>query len=471
MCKQFKFNGMRSMLHAVLYITLGMAIPPNADAVGISLMEVSVSGMGNGFAGSTAEANDAAVLFYNPAALTRFKKAEQVAAAVAIQIKAEFQDSPTGSNGGPGNAVYERDPNYALAPNNFFAFPVNDRLVLGFGISGSAGLILRYPNEYPGRFQSKSTDLKVTRLNGALAYKLTPEWSVGGNLSVERFFQSIRSDVDYAKAASVEPGLNGLFGTVLNNPLIGDAFFNTTGSSRSVPLKLRLFGTQANVQLGTLFEPSENTRMGFSYRPKTKFKLKGRYNFQADHPDLLEAAAAELLTDGEVTQTLTMPSEARASIYHKLNKGKTAVMADISRYDYSSIKNVDYYRTDGSTLKNYVQNLKAANRYAVGVNHALYNRLTLRAGLSFDEATSTDRYRVTALPDQARTSIHLGFGLQLSPSDWVNVAYQVSVFKDARIQDRSDIQGQQGEKSYDGNLNGTVRSQAQFFGVQYHGYF
>ncbi len=457
-------------------IKLGVSIAaiaflPAAHAVGISLMEVSVSGMGNGFAGSTAEANDAAVLYYNPAALTRFKKAEQVAAAVTIQIKAEFQDSPAGSNGGPGNAVYERDPNYAFAPNNFFAFPVNDRLTLGFGISGSAGLILRYPNEYPGRLQSKSTDIKVTRVNGALAYKLTPEWSVGANLSVERFFQSIRSDVDYAKAASVEQGLNGLFGTVLNNPLAGEAFFTSTGSNRTVPLKLRLFGTQANVQLGTLFEPTDNTRLGLSYRPKTTFKLKGRYNFQAAHPDLLETAAADLLTDGEVTQNITMPSEARASIYHKLSNGKTAVMADVSRYDYSVIRNIEYSRTDGSTLKNYVQNLKAGNRYAIGMNHALYKRLTLRAGLSHDEATSTDRYRVTALPDQARTSIHLGLGFQLSPKDWVDVAYQVSMFKDARIQDRSDIQGQQGEKSYDGNLNGTVRTQAQFFGVQYHGYF
>lgn len=453
-----------------LSVALFAGMLTNANAVGISLMEVSVSGMGNGYAGSTAEAADASVLFYNPAALTRFKKAEQSAGAVLIQVNASFDDGPQGSNGAPASLSYERDPSYGFAPSNFLVFPVNDRLVVGAGISGSAGLILRYPNDYPGRFQSKSTDIKVTRLNLAAAYKLTPQWSVGANLSVERFFQSIRTDVNFAEAAAVEPGLNGLAGMALTNPLIGDLFFNSTGSARSAPLKLRLFGTQSNAQVGTLYEFSDRTRVGFSFRPKTTFDLKGKYTFQAPPPELLVAAAPELLSDGEVTQKIVMPSETRASIFHKLTT-KLDVMADLTRYDYSGIRNVEYKRADGSTLKNYVQNLKAGNRYALGMNYQLYERLMLRTGLSHSEATSDDRFRVTALPDQARTSLHLGMGLRLSAKEWLDLAYQYTAFEDARIQQRDDIQGFQGEKSFDGDLNGSVATQVNYFGVHYRALF
>ncbi|HEX4844302.1 MAG TPA: outer membrane protein transport protein [Limnobacter sp.] len=442
----------------------------DAQAVGISLMEISVSGMGNAYAGSTVEAADASVLFYNPAALTRFKKAEQSVGAVLIQVNAGFQDGPEGSNGAPASITYERDPSYGFAPSNFFVFPVSERLVFGAGISGSAGLILRYPNDYPGRFQSKSTDIKVTRVNLAAAYKLTPQWSIGGNFSVERFFQSIRTDVNFAEAAAVEPGLNGLAGMALTNPLIGNLFFDSTGSARSAPLKLRLFGTQINAQVGTLYEFGERTRLGFSFRPKTKFNLKGKYTFQSPPPELLVAAAPELLSDGEVTQTIVMPSEARASVFHKMTK-KLDVMGDITRYDYSGIRNVEYKRADGSTLKNYVQNLRAGNRYAVGMNYRLYERLTLRTGLSHSEATSEDRFRVTALPDQARNSVHLGVGMQLSNKEWLDVAYQYTVFDDAKIQERTDIQGVQGEKSFDGDLNGSVFTQVNYFGVHYRALF
>lgn len=471
---QFKPSGFRLTPRAFCTLSIGLSLGfawQSASAVGISLDEVSVSGLGSAEAGAASEAQDASVVFYNPAALTRFKKAEQVVGAVVIKVNDSFQDQPDGSNGYPAGGVnYERAANYGLAPANFFAIPINSKLVMGIGISGSAGLILRYPNDYPGRFQSKSTDIKVTRLNVGMGYKLTPTLSLGANASIERFFQSIRTDVDYAKAAAAEPGLNGLFGNALTNPTVGNAFFTSTGSNRSVPLSLRLFGTKSNFQLGMLFEPTENTRAGLSFRPKTKFNLKGRYTFQAANPAILVQAAPALLSDGEVTQTITMPSELRASIFHHLN-AKTDLMADITRYDYSGITNVAYYRDDGSTLKNYVQNLKAGNRYAVGMSYQAYKRLKWRLGLSMDQATSEDRYRVTALPDQMRHSLNTGIGLQISPTEWVDMAYQISVFKDAKIEDRTDLQGTQGEKSFDGNLAGTVKARAQFFGIQYRGYF
>lgn len=468
--KRFKrLSALSPALFGVAIITLAWASP--SAAVGISLMEVGASGLGNAYAGSTAEANDPGVMFFNPAALTRFKKAEQVLSAVGIQADTKFVDSAGGSNNYPAGGVsYRRKPSYGIAPSNFFAIPYNDRLVFGAGISGSAGLILRYPNDYPGRLQSKSTDIKVTRINGGFGYKLSPQLSIGANLSVERFFESIRTDVDYANAASTEPGLNGLFGSILTNPLANRAFFDATGNSRSVPLKLKLYGTQYNAQLGMLFEPREGTRMGLSFRPKTHFELEGRYEFQAEHPELLLAVAPELLANGRVTSTIMMPSELRMSFFHRLSPW-VDVMADFTRMDYSGVDTITYKRSDGSTLKSYIQQLNAGNRYAIGMNHRVAKRLMMRYGFSLDEATISDQYRVTALPDQSRKNFNIGGRFRASETDFIDVGLQVSLFKDAVIQDRSGLQGMPGEKSYDGDLNGRVKSRIIFFGLQYHGDF
>lgn len=442
-----------------------------AFAVGITLTEVGASGLGNAYAGATAEASDAGVMFFNPAALTRFKRAEQIFSAIAIKSDAAFEDSAQGSNNYPaGGQRYERDPSYGIAPSNFVAIPVNDKLVLGFGVSGSAGLILRYPNDYPGRFQSTSTDIKVSRLNGGLAYKVSPTLSVGANVSVERFFESIRVTVDYAQAAAAEGGVNGALGGLLTNPLLNGVFFDGLGNSRTVGLKLKMYGSQVNAQLGALFEPGENTRIGLSYRPKTRFDLEGRYQFQQEHPALLLAAAPQLLADGRVTSQITTPSELRMSVFHRLNQS-VDLMADIFRLDYSSIQSIEYRRTDGSLLKSYIQDLKAGQRYAVGINHRIYQRLMLRYGYSYDEAVSSDRYRVTALPDQARNNFNVGMQLQVSPTDYLDFGLQYTLFKDAAIQDRAALQGSPGEKSYDGNLNGTVKSKLTFFGLQYRSAF
>lgn len=440
-------------------------------AVGITLTEVGASGLGNAYAGATAEAADAGVMFFNPAALTRFKRAEQVFSAIGIQSKAAFVDSAQGSNGYPaGEQRYERDQSYGFAPSNFVAIPVNEKLVLGFGVSGSAGLILRYPNDYPGRFQSTSTDIKVSRVNGGFGYKVSPTLSVGANLSVERFFESIRVNVDYAKAAAAESGINGTLGGLLTNPLFNGLFFDGLGNSRSAGLKLKMYGTQVNAQVGALFEPTENTRIGVSFRPKTRFDLEGSYRFQQEHPALLLAAAPQLLADGRVTSTITTPSELRMSIFHRVNS-TFDVMADILRLDYSGIQAIEYRRTDGSVLKSYIQDLKVGHRYAVGVNHRVYKRLTLRYGYSYDEAISSDRYRVTALPDQARNNFNLGMQVQVAPTDFLDFGVQYTLFKDAAIQDRAALQGTQGEKSFDGDLNGTIKSSLLFFGLQYRGAF
>ena len=180
---------------------LCLFISSTAFGGGTAFDASSISAMGNASAGQAAEAGDASVLFANPAALTRFKRAELTQGAAVISIGTDYtstQNNDGADSGAPqgqnGQVFSRRDGSDAgaLAPNLFIAVPINEKLVMGFGASASHGLVIHYDENFPGRNQGRDIDFKVTRLNLGFGYKLSPTLSWGLNGSYERYFQSIK---------------------------------------------------------------------------------------------------------------------------------------------------------------------------------------------------------------------------------------------------------------------------------------
>lgn len=99
----FPFNRVSTaLLLSVVYCT-------SAHAGGTAFDATSISAMGNASAGQAAEAGDASVLFANPAALTRFKRAELTQGAAVVTIGTDYTSTknndgadsgaPQGQNG------------------------------------------------------------------------------------------------------------------------------------------------------------------------------------------------------------------------------------------------------------------------------------------------------------------------------------------------------------------------------------
>jgi hypothetical protein len=68
-------GGIRFVAAAVSALNL-IGLPKGVAAAGFAIMEQSVKGLGNAFAGSAAVAEDAATLFFNPAGMTRLRGSE-----------------------------------------------------------------------------------------------------------------------------------------------------------------------------------------------------------------------------------------------------------------------------------------------------------------------------------------------------------------------------------------------------------
>lgn len=473
---------------AAMLLSLSYSI--SAYAGGTAFDATSISAMGNASAGQAAEAGDASVLFANPAALTRFKRAELTQGAAIISIGTDYtstQNNDGAASGAPqgqnGQVFSRRDGSDAgaLAPNLFIAVPVNEKLVMGFGASASHGLVVRYDENFPGRNQGRDIDFKVTRLNLGFGYKLSPTLSWGMNGSYERYFQSIKLKLNYREAVNdiVERdcesplGLPCVLTPDLANSILGTPDSEANGS-------LRMFGWAFNAQVGGLWEPTENTRIGVSYRPKTRF-TGNRGKFKLEDPNLqgfrdslianaglaefqginTTQAAADLAPEQVIKQEITLPDELRVSVFHHATP-KLDLMATYTRQDFSVTKLNFERESNGRTLENIPQNFVAAESYRIGMNYKLYKRLTLRAGYAVENSVIDDATRITILPDSDRQYFALGGQFDLSRDTSIHFAYQKLDTTAAPVGNNDGIRP---VEVRGGDFKGNVQLDTHFFGV------
>lgn len=485
-------DGRTGSLFTLRKISAGLMVGLTTSVVhagGTAFDASSISAMGNASAGQAAEAGDASVLFANPAALTRFKRAELTQGAAVISIGTDYTSTKnndgasTGAPQGQNGQVFSRRDGSdagALAPNLFIAIPVNDKLVMGFGASASHGLVIHYDENFPGRNQGRDIDFKVTRLNLGFGYKLSPTLSWGMNGSYERYFQSIKLKLNYREAVeALAPGSAGL----IEGPagaLIGAPPIPGEGNAG-----LRMFGWAFNAQVGGLWEPTENTRVGISYRPKTEFTgNRGKFKLD-DNPEAAAfraflnsnslinnlafgalgvngpQAAGDLAPEQVIKQEITLPDELRVSIFHHATP-KLDLMATYTRQDFS-VTSLNFVReSNGRTLENIPQNFVAAESYRLGLNYRLYKRLTLRAGYAIENSVIDDATRITILPDSDRQYFAFGGQFDLSRDTSIHFAYQKLDTDPAPVGNNTGITP---AEVRGGDFQGNVQLDTHFFGI------
>ncbi len=112
---------MKKLVVSVVFFAVFMMCG-NAFSAGFALIEQSVSGLGNAYAGGAAQAEDATTIFYNPAGMTRLND-QFIAGLHFISPSAKFKDNGSSrlnpligslgtNNGGDGGVN-------ALVPNIF----------------------------------------------------------------------------------------------------------------------------------------------------------------------------------------------------------------------------------------------------------------------------------------------------------------------------------------------------------------
>jgi long-chain fatty acid transport protein len=388
-----RFMHMRSASSALLSAFF-LSVSGGVAASGFQLLEQSNSGLGLAYAGSAINAENASVLFYNPAAISKFKYPSFSGGVAVIRPSYKFSNDVSsnapaslGSQGGDAGSL-------AALPNLYVTNALNDHWVIGLGLGSPFGLKTEYENDWIGRFQSTTFDIKTYNLNPSLAYKISDRVSLGFGLNFQRMDSHYRR-----QAATVSPGYSA---TTLTLDASGDAL-----------------GWNA----GAIVAVSSNTDIGISYRSKMFHRLAG--TLDSSNPSLISSVMAKA--------DITLPDTYILSIVQRLDE-RWEMLGDISRTNWSSIDKVSIVRTSdggagrpaGSVAQTLDARFRDTWRIALGGAYKITDAWKWKYGLAYDQTpVRSPEERLVSLPDNNRYWFSTGVQWRLNKNSSIDcgVAY------------------------------------------------
>nr|WP_298724642.1 outer membrane protein transport protein [uncultured Steroidobacter sp.] len=409
----------------------------NAFASGFALLEQSASRLGTAFAGTAAAADDAATIFYNPAGMSKLTDTQLLVVASGVLIHSEFNNErslpalgqPLGNEGGDAGS-------WNAVPAAYFAWPLNDRFALGFGVNAPFGLQLEYDNGWMGRFQALNNEIKTYNFNPALSWRLNDQLSFGVGANYQRIQAELTNSVNYT--AVVAQGLQSLVAAGQVPPALVPGLISANANLEG-HTAVRGDDGAWGFNAGVLFEFSEDTRVGLSYRSTIDYTVEGSVRFTPPTTSnligagIIAAASAPgaALATGPARVDLKLPDIATASFYHRM--GKVELLADVAWTGWSSIQELRIVRDTGEVLSVTPERWKDTWRYAVGATYQLNDQWKLRGGVAYDGTNVPDSTRTARLPDSERTWVAIGAQWKAAEAWVVDLGYAYLFADDARL--------------------------------------
>jgi len=378
----------------------GVAAPALAGS--FYLQEQSVRGAGRAFSGEAAD-RGVGSLWWNPASIARSGR-ELSVGLHAIKIDSEVRN--TGSYvtypGGVDVPVVnprntEVDPiESGLVPNFAFATPIGDRLALGVSVAAPHNFTTKYEQGSFARYDALTSELRSGDASLTLAYQVNDWLDVGAGLNA----QYVK-----AKLTSAMPSVS---------PLLPDGSSSLEGDGWD-------FGWNVGAQVHK--GPWD---FGLSYRSKIEHELDGDIAIALTGP----LAPNSVTTSG--TASFNTPWFASASVRYAVND-KLTLNAQVNRIGWSEFQAITVEYPNGGDVIH--QNYKDVTTGAIGLDYALSDRTTLRAGVGYDPTPTRDSLRTARIPDADRWLFSVGGSTEVTPGVTFDAGLTYIAFSDSTIRD------------------------------------
>ncbi|EDK10430.1 long-chain fatty acid transport protein [Haemophilus influenzae PittHH] len=443
-----KFN--QSILATAMLLAAG-----GANAAAFQLAEVSTSGLGRAYAGEAAIADNASVVATNPALMSLFKTAQFSTGGVYVDSRINMNGDVAASITGTsmqttkyGSASQRNVVPGDFVPNLYFVAPVNDKFALGAGMNVNFGLKSEYDDSYDAGVFGGKTDLSAINLNLSGAYRVTEGLSLG--LGVNAVYA--KAQIERNAGIIADSVKDGQAQTALKAVVPGTTIpdYLTSKDKSVVSLQDRAawgFGWNA----GVMYQFNEGNRIGLAYHSKVDIDFTDRTATSLGKKGIEAGKTGDL--------TLTLPDYLELSGFHQLTD-KLAVHYSYKYTHWSRLTKLHASYEDGK--KAFDKELQYSNnsRVALGASYNLDEKLTLRAGIAYDQAASRHQ-RSAAIPDTDRTWYSLGATYKFTPNLSVDLGY--AYLKGKRVHFK-EVQ-----KVADGNLtttaNYTSQAHANLYGL------
>lgn len=271
------------------FLAVTMTVSP-AFAGGFAVLEQSVRGLGQAFAGNTTGFGDGSSAYFNPAAMTLLARDVGTLGGHVVFPRARFDNRASRvSTAVGGGALHGSDGGNAgepaLIPNAYLVKGLlENRLKLGFAVNSPFGLLTRYDRDWVGRYHAVKSDLLTINVNPSIGYRINDFVSVGGGISAMYAEAELSNAIDFGSIGVATLGAETAAALQLF-PQSADGFAIVEGDDWGM-----------GYHLGVLLE-HDRTRAGIHFRSKIDLDLRGRGTFQ------VPANASVLQSSGAFTDT------------------------------------------------------------------------------------------------------------------------------------------------------------------------
>ena len=378
-------GGMRNtettMRHsAILPATLlSLLAAEGATAGAFALREGSAAAMGAALAGRTSGDGNVSFILSNPAALRGVERGE-VSNGLAILLndtkaRMDSATAPFSPRDEPGTT--------GLVPSLAVGWRLSPEWIIGLGIDSPFGLASEYSSNFAGSFDGTRSELLTLAVTPMLAWQVTPQVTLGAGVSV------IYADAELANRVSATE----------TSAIKGDGFS---------------FG----FTLGALVEPLPGTVFGARFRSGSRQTLSGRFD-----PNYQVPPGVGLLTlSGKGEAEYRLPASVNIGVTQRVTPS-LRIMAEVEFTDWSVYDRIDITETATGITISDPQNYRDSRLYAFGVEYDYSDRLTLRAGIAYDETPVQGQFRTTRVPDTDKLWLAGGVSYALTDRLSIDAAY------------------------------------------------
>jgi len=377
----------------------------------------------------TAQADGPSAVHYNPAGLTQLN-GDYFSLGYAMQMpRVEVKHVATTS-------TVEMQKQDFLIPNLYYVSDLNsDKWRIGFSATSPYGLSTDWASDSFAANYMTESDLEMLNFNPCVAYKVNDSLSIGGG--VNYFVQHMSKHKILTAAASTG----------------GD--FQLKGSDEGY-----------GYNLGLLYTPLEDHRVGLSYRSKIDLTTVGTVTL-----DTLNAAYTALFGGSAYTTAMesksTIPRSLALGYAYKPNE-KWVVELDMEWTDWACVESelVTYPNEGVANRLAVLNNGNPVSRdwndvmaYGFGAEYKSTDKLDLRFGGFYHQTPVPSHSVDTALPDADKHGITMGLGYEFE-----DVILDLSYcFMRYRNRDVTNTIG----ASTGSDLNGLYRGHVNIFAVAF----
>jgi long-chain fatty acid transport protein len=378
---------------AVLLVLLFTA--STSFAAGFRLPEAGAKAMGMGFA-FTAQADDPSAIYFNPAGLTQLKGQNVMIGGTYVRENGgEFTGTTPVDDFATGFTTIKTETQKSLnffIPNAYYTKTTPDGYIAyGVGIFAPFGLGQEYKDKHTSIFRNQITkiELQTVVVNPTIAFKINEFLSVGFGI-----------DWMYGKAELAKTPWNPALLPIQN----GNVF----------DLNLKGDGDAWGYNFGLLLKPTENFRIGASYRSPFTLDIKDAdVTLSNIHPGVAPALAG--LTATKAKATISIPATFALGVAYTM--GKLTVEADADWTFWHSYRSLPIDIRDNRPVlpdSNATKKWNDVVALRLGAEFRVTDPLALRAGFAYDPSPVPADTMGPELPDAHRFNYMVGAGYKIA---------------------------------------------------------